>query len=309
MPKKPTRMKSKFLLYTLLFIGFSLSYQQSFAQGEEDYCYVSLQLKSSSETMTMARFFAQARKEVKVEFTEYIFRGGQSDFGKRYPAYYNEEKDLWTTRVPRGIYQLRTQHIGFNSVTEIVELKAGEMDLERQLKVDSLPYCYENGKKFDYIRGGIEFSESILVYFRSGDPAENKAYLEETFTVEKVQKMRYTNGFILTLSLMSQVTLAEILYRQALGDELLPEGYYFGDAITKVIETLQYNPNINYANPTYIFPKDKVEVLKTTDFSTLDALLANVKDRKSEQPKKIHPDDFEKSDALKQKLLKKLEEE
>ena len=296
------------ILILIILISSGLSFQLS-AQGEEDYCYINFQLKAANDAMSRARFFEQARKEVKVEFTEYIFRNGQSDFGKKYSAYYNAEKDLWTARIPRGIYQLRTQHIGFNSITKIIEFTQEELDLEETLQTDSLPYCYEDGKKFNYIKGGIEFSETILVYFRSGDPAENMAFLEESFVIEKVQKMRHINAFILTLSLSSQVTLAEILYRQALGDELLPEGYYFGDAITKAIETLQYNPSVSYANPTYIFTPSRIETLKKSDFSTLDALLTNVKNRKSDLPKKLNSNDFEKSDALEQKLLKKLEED
>ncbi len=294
---------------TIFFALCTLFSLQLFAQGEEEYCYLTIELKSGNEEMSMARYFEQARREIKVEFAEYIYRAGQSDFGKRYEAVYNDEKDAWTIRLPAGLYQMRTQHIGFKPITELVETGAKELAIQKKLSVDSLPYTYENGQAYNYIKGGMQFSETLIVYFRAGEPDENKAYLEETFAPEKVQKIKYSNAFFLTLNLKSQVTLAEILYRQTLGDDLLPEGYYFGDAVTKAIETLQYNENVRYANPTFILDKEAAEVLQKGDFSTVNGLLSALKDRRPDEPKNLNPNDFEKSDGLKQKLLRKLEEE
>lgn len=296
----------KNILSSLLLLAYLFCGNAAFAQGEDDFCYVTLKLKAADEKIERARFYQSARENIKVEFTQIIFKNGANSFGKKYFATYNKEKNAWTARLPKGEYRFRTQHIGFDDYRETVECKQPTLIMEKELKVKNLSYTYENGRKYDYIRGGIEFSETIVVHFKSGTPDENNAFLE-TFPFEKVQKLRYTNSFFLTLNLANQESLPEILIREALDDEPLNEGFYFGDAITKTIEKLMENPNVKYAEPSFVFPKQSIEVLSKKDFSTVESMTGKLKDRNADEPKRLNPDEFEKSDELQQKLLRELE--
>lgn len=280
--------------------------KQSFSQ-QDDFCYITLYLKTDDEKTERAKFFQIARENIKVEFTRITFRGGSSNFGQRYYAAYNREKDAWTLKVPKGMYRFRTQHPGFEGHRESIECEQPMLVLKKNLKVLKLPYTYEKGKKYDYIRGGIEFSETIVVHFRSGTADENKAFLEG-FPHEKVQKLRYVNAFFLTLNLSNQESLPEILIREALGDDALGEGFYFGDAITEIIEKIMENQNVKYADPTFVFSKNNIETLSAKDFSSNAGLTNAIKNRNPDEAKRLNPDDFKKSDALLQKQLRELEE-
>jgi hypothetical protein len=109
-----------------------------------------------------AKFYNIARENIKVEFTRITFKNGESNFGKRYYAVYNSEKNAWTVKVPKGMYRFRTQHPGFESFRESTECEQPTLTIKKTLKALSLPYTFDKGQKYDYIRGGIEFSEIAI---------------------------------------------------------------------------------------------------------------------------------------------------
>ena len=296
-------MKKLIILLYILVFNFNLSAQQA----NEDYCYITLYLKADNEEIESAKFYIISRENIKVEFTKIVFTNGGSSFGKSYIANYNKEKDAWTARLPKGMYRFRTQHPGFENLRESLDCEKPMVIIERKLRAEKLPYTYDMGRKYNYIRGGIEFSETIVVHFNSGTPDENKTFLEG-FPHEKIQKIKYINAFFLTLNLSSQESLAEILLRETLGDEPLGEGFYFGDAITETIEKLMENPNVSYANPTFVFPKNSIRELSINDFSNVQGLTSDLKNRYPDEPKKLKPEDFKKSAALIKKQLRELEE-
>lgn len=293
-------------LYLFLFLSIS-----SLLWGQTDeFCYLDIKLNPAQEKIAYAHYYDKARAEIKVELLEYSFEGGKTDFGKTYKAKYNKEKDLWQVRAPKGYYLLRSKHIGFKSVKDIIELKKMKEERTSRLEIEGeLPYTYENGNTYTYIKGGIEFSETIIVHFKSGTPEENKGFLEENFAAEKIQKLKYSNAFFLTLNLKNQEPLPEVLIRQSMGDEPLHEGFYFGEAITKAIETILNNPNADYANPSFIVPKDDIQELKLVDYPSYGGMITDFqRDRNPEKPKFLNIEDFEKSDELRNKLLRQLEE-
>ena len=294
-------MKNIFLLLPiLLFISNNLKAQ------EDNLCYISLSMKSEDERVVRAKFFNIARENIKVEFTRIVFKNGESNYGKRYYATYNFDKDSWTAKVPKGLYRFRTQHPGFESFRETVECEQPILSITKTLKALSLPYTFDKGEKYDYIRGGIEFSETIVVHFKGGTADENKAFLE-TFPHEKIQKIRFINAFFLTLNLANQESLPEILVRETFGDEPLSEGFYFGDAITQVIEKIIENPNVAYADPSFVFQKNNIQILSAKDFSNKSSLIDELKSQNPDEAKRLNPADFKKSDELIQKELRELE--
>jgi hypothetical protein len=307
MYKKMKKSLMKNIIFSISIINLIFNSFAVFAQSIENHCYVTLYLKTDDEKIERAKFYQSAREKLKVEFTLLIFKDNGSSFGKKYYAVYNKEKDAWSIKLPYGMYRFRTEHVGFDDYRKTVVCEQPTLIIEENLKIENLAYTYEDGKKYNYIKGGIEFSETVIVHFKGGTPDENKAFLE-TFQHEKIQKLRYINAFFLTLNLSNQEPLPEILIRETYGDAPLGEGYYFGDAITGTIEKLMENPNVSYANPTFIFPKKDIQVLSTKDFATIPGLTNTLKNRKPDEPMRLNPDEFEKSDALQQKLLKELEE-
>jgi hypothetical protein len=96
--------------------------------------------------------------------------------------------------------------------------------------------------------------------------------------------------------------------RETYGDEPLAEGFYFGDAVTKTIEKIIENPNVNYADPSFIFSKNNLQVLSAKDFSNKNSLINELKSRNPDEALRLNPNDFKKSDELIQKELRELEE-
>ncbi len=290
------------ILFLLLFVS------SAFGQID-DFSYVTIELEPIPKKIAYARYYDKTRAAIKVELIQYSDDNGKTDFGKTYTAKYNSEKDAWFARVPKGWYMLRTKHIGFKSLQRVTQFKKLKELRKETLEVEGeLPHCFEDGNKYSYIKGGIEFSETILVFFKSATPEENKAFMEENFKVEKIQKMPHINAFFLTLDLKNQEPLPEVLIRHSMGDQALPEGYYFGDAITQAIEKLQSNPNVKYANPSFIVPKSAVSEVKLEDEGSHAGMLSKLQEHKDESPKFLQIKDFEKSSALKRKLTQQLEE-
>jgi hypothetical protein len=293
--------------YTFLLFTFFLSLPNIISAQDNNLCYLTLFMTADDEKVERAKFYNIARENIKVEFSRIVFKNGESNYGKRYYATYNSDKNAWTAIVPKGMYRFRTQHLGFDNFRETIECEMPTLTIKKTLKTSSLPYTFDKGQKYDYIRGAIEFSETIVVHFKSGAADENKAFLE-SFPHEKIQKIRFINSFLLTLNLANQESLPEILMRETYGDEPLAEGFYFGDAVTKTIEKITENPNVNYADPSFIFSKNNLQILSAKDFSNKNWLINELKSRNPDEALRLNPNDFKKSDELIQKELRDLEE-
>jgi len=284
------------VLFVLLIPPLSI-----FAQNYQ----VRLKLIPDNERIEQAKFYEKSLEEIKVELILYSFDEGVSKFGSSYIASFNPSNQIWTIEAPAGLYMLRTHHIGFIDYRETLELDA-DMEIERPLSANQLPYCYHNGSKFEYIKGSMEFSETIWVQFKSGSTEENLAFLQE-FPHENVQKLRFVNQFLITCNIQSQETIAEILLRQTMNDPVYSEGYFIGDQITRIIEKIMANPNVQFANPSYIYPSQLIQKVSKKDFSTLASLQKEIKERREELPKQYILEEFEKTEELKLKLLKAAE--
>jgi hypothetical protein len=292
---------------TILSLLFSFITNFLFAQSiGENLCQLVIKLDSDQEMVQKARYHQSAKEQIRVELYNLVFKNGNSSYGKKTLVAYNKEKDAWILTLPYGMYYFRTEHIGFDNFNETIELDQPNFTLEKKLSTGKLPYCYENGKKFNYIKGGIEFSETIVVHFKAGTMEENKAFLE-TFPYESIQKLRFVNSFLLTLNLKNQESLAEILIRESWNDPTLTEGFFIGEEITEIIEKISSNPNVKYANPSFIYPKEKVQILDMRDYNSRISIINDLRATETSKVKRLNSKDFEQTEELKLKLSRVME--
>ena len=300
---KSPKMYKFYLFFFLSLFNASIVLSQ---KNNENNSLLTIQLKVEDEKVERARYYQKARSEIKIELIKLVFENGTTSFGKKYSAAYNPETDDWSVDLPKGLYNFRTQHIGFDNYNESVEISRQNSILERPLTVQQLPKSYENGDTFNYIKGGVEFSETVIVHFKAGTPDENLAFLS-AFPNENVQKLRFCNSFLLTLNIKNQESLAEVLLRQTYGDEPINEGYYIGDEVNKYLGEILKNPNVKGVEATYVYPEKDITVLTKNDFPKLNNLLRELKNHNSEEPKRLKTDEIEKTQNLKDKLLKTME--
>jgi hypothetical protein len=292
-----------YLFFFLTLFNTSIVLSQ---KNNENNSLLTIQLKVEDEKVERARYYQKARSEIKIELIKLVFENATTSFGKKYSAVYNPETDDWSVDLPKGLYNFRTQHIGFDNYNESVEISRQNSILERPLTVQQLPKSYENGDTFNYIKGGVEFSETVIVHFKAGTADENMAFLS-AFPNENVQKLRFCNSFLLTLNIKNQESLAEVLLRQTYGDDAINEGYYIGDEVNKYLGEILKNPNVKGVEATYVYPEKDIAVLTKNDFPKLNNLLRELKNHSSEEPKRLKTDEIEKTQNLKDKLLKTME--
>lgn len=278
-------------------------------KSEEGMTHLIIRLEKPAYRAQRAIGYKEARAKLKVEFTVYDIRNRGTDLGNTYIAYYDPKGDEWGIYLPHNTaFKVRMSHPSFKTITRNFITAEHPADLmEERLEVEEVPYTYHKGVKTYYLKTMLRFSETIVVHFNGGDPMEHMTYLQENFNAEKVQKLPHVNSFFLTLNIQSQESLAEILLRQALGDKALPEGYYFGPAITEAIEKLQKYPFTKYAEPSFVVWPNKEPYLSKNDYSQLSNMTADFKKRKFTEHLLLNPDDFEKSKDYKHKLLLELQ--
>ena len=291
----------------ILFLFFSLICNLLLAQSAvENLCQLTIKMDSDQELIQKVRYYLITKEQIKVELYSILIKNGKSSYGKKIIASYDKEKDAWTATLPYGIYHFRTEHIGFEDFNETIELDQSNFILEKKLSVVKLSYTYENGKKYYFIKGGMEFSETIMVHFRAGTMEENKAFLE-TFPHESIQKLRFVNSFLLTLDIKNRESLAEILIRESWNDPIKSEGYFIGDEVTEIIEKIAANPNVKYANPSFIYPKENIQILNKKDYNSQLSMINDLKAREATKVRSLNSNDFEQTDELKLKLSRVME--
>lgn len=197
---------------------------------------------------------------------------------KRYLPYvpYNDGKGCgcWQAKVAKNaLYQVRYNHPGFEREERMVNPEAGDRitlflkskgNLAKTYGVDRQTDKYE---PFYYTPGTLNFSETIVVFFKDGEklpkPSENAAFLKEKalkelqktepdISVRHVAQLSYAkNAFYVTLGLPDRRTMEEFLYWKEHDETPQPRGYYQGADITKVIETLLKEANVERVVPVY----------------------------------------------------------
>lgn len=273
------------LYFTLLLSFFVLS--MTFAQKNKvmiDSFRVTIKLNPDHDSVKRAVNYKKAYEAVKVKFNKLSFKYGEKKTTKVFDLPYNSELDAWSMLMPKGLYNMTIKHDGF--VPQEVPM-AVEDSLEEvfYLKVDSLPYTYKDNKKYHYIHSTLDFTETVFVQFKILDPFEAKGILDgllptcPDISVRNIQKIPKVNAFLVDISVKDNTSLPLLLYRKVSNTPAPPRGTEIGYQISKVIEILQMTPEIEYVNP--MFNNTNPELLK--------------------------PDDFPKSEELKDKLLRQLE--
>lgn len=272
------------------------SFSALYAQRPVDSIKVRIELNPKDIKIEMAKNYQSERAGINLQMDMFGFRKGQKYRFKTFDFHYITADDAWEVTLPKGFFQLRVESLGFKDFVFPFRLKE-DFTEEFNLEVDSLPYTYKDGESYPYIANSLAFSESILVYFKSGDWATNRALLDELLDVEgmehvnvrRAQKIKDVNAFIVNLNIRDQTALTTLIHNKLTQKESLPWQYQISNVVTEVLETYQANEAILYANPTFIddatqtyrpstdFPKsdqltNKLERMMTEDENTLQKI-------------------------------------
>lgn len=278
-------MKALWLLLLLLGAG-------SLAAQKKDSVYLKVYAEADADSVRSARYFELAHQSLRIEIAKLHFSDkGEPLSEKRFMAFspYNDGKGCgcWQAKVAKGeVYRLRHNHPGFEPEERTIDpAYSNTAKFFLKMRGDSLPETYgvnletSEYESYKYIAGTLNFSETIVVYFKSGDgaplPSENQAFLKEKalkdlqkahpdISVRHVAQLSYAkNAFYVVLGLPDRRTMAELLYAQENGDKLFPRGFHIGNDITRVIETLLAVENVEMVVPT--FYNDKEMEYRTVD--------------------------------------------
>lgn len=273
--------------FTICYIG---SFAQSTKKAKSDSIQVVITLKAADDKMETAYGYWEARANAKVQMDMFGFVGNKGKhLYKTFDFKYDEAQDAWLVTLPKGYFELRVESLGFTNINFPFRLEKDHRE-EFLLKVDSTAYTYKDGKKYNYIVGTLNFCETILVEFKGGELEENRTFLSTVLAVEgmehlrvlRSQKVRHSNAFLVSLGIDDRTPLNVILHRKMMGLPRIERGYLIGPDVTKAIEMIQANPNVKYANPSFLNDPNQTF-------------------RKSA--------DYTKSEELERKLLKLMEED
>lgn len=249
------------MLVFLLIISLLCCSLESFAQkpAKKDSIRVVLAFDAASDKIETSYGFWEARDDIKVTIDMFALNGGVKRLAEQYKMVYDEGEDAWVTTLPWGFFEMRMESIGFKNIKYPMRLKEDFRE-EFKLDVDSTSYTYKNGKRYNYIPGTLNFTSTIIVRFKSGEPADHFAFLTEALAVEgmedinvlRVQKMQSTNSYLVNVDVVEEVPLNMILYRKMTKQSPVERGYIIGGGITRAIEAFQANPSVEYANPGFI---------------------------------------------------------
>lgn len=208
-----------------------------------------------ADSVRKAQGFDSIYHDLKIKLTYFYFNNKlQRVRTLKFWAGFNHNKQCWTLdNLPYGMYELEFYDIAFKPISREIVLNKPVIPIEDSLDVDSIPYTFQNGKRFQYTRGILNFAQTFIVYFKDGDPIKNKKTIEKVIPeAERVHKMKHHNGFYVTIPIPARATpMSELFYEQRTGNKRKFEGFYMGDAITGCIMRLQELPNVQYANPTF----------------------------------------------------------
>jgi hypothetical protein len=251
------------MLRWILISSLFFCFLSCIAQSKKDSIRVVIALDAANDKIERSHGYWEARAALDVKMDMYGFVGGKHLY-KTFDMIYDPDEKAWVVMLPKGYFELRVESLGFSTIKFPFRLKKDHRE-EFDLKLDSVSYSYLNRERFNYIAGTLNFNETILVQFSEGEFADNRAFLMEALALEglehlnvlRVNKVPYTNAFLVTLDIADRTPLNMILYRKMTNLPLIERGYIIGGDVTKAIELFQINPNVVYANPSFLDDPDQ----------------------------------------------------
>lgn len=245
---------------------------------KKDSIRVVIAFDAANDKIETSYGFWEARQDIKVTIDMFGLNGGIKYLAEQYEMVYDEGEDAWVTTLPWGFFELRMESLGFKNIKFPMRLKKDFRE-EFKLDVDSTSYTYKKGKRYSYIPGTLNFTSTIIVKFRNGEPADHFAFLAEALNVEgmedisvlRVQKMRNTTSYLVNVDVVEQTPLNVILYRKMTKQNPIERGYIIGGGITRAIEAFQANPSVEYANPGFMNDPNQT-FWKSSNYSKSDYL-------------------------------------
>ncbi len=243
----------------LAFLFFSVVSIGAPKNTKSDSIKIAIELLVKDKKIETAKNFWNAYYNLEVQLKMFGFIGGKKHLYKTFPLVYDVEDELWEVTVPQGFFELEVNSFGFKDIRFPIRTKV-DFKESFTLEVDSLSYTYKNGLRYNYIAGTLNFNETIVVAFKDGDYATNRAFLDEALAIEGLEhinvrralKMPNKNAFIVTLDIWDTKPLSQILYDKLMDVPQVERGFLIGGHITKAIELYQANPSVIAANPTFI---------------------------------------------------------
>lgn len=226
----------------IIFVAFFLAAVVSPLHAQ-DSVRIELSLTAASPAIETAKGFDEVRAKSILSCKPF---SGSSSY-----RFQQENDSLWSIRLPKGGYFIQLESYAFHAVNRYVSI-ASDTSLILALELDSLPYCYENGTRFNYIPAGIAFEQSLWLRFKEGAVAENQAWLEAQLPLRRLELLA-PNVFYITLRLEATKTVEQLLYERKYG--ALDLGCYIGDALRDAIEKIQTTGRLAYANPRWHWVK------------------------------------------------------
>ena len=261
----------------ILLIGFLMSLQLLVAQTKKDSIRVVIALDAANDKIERSYGYWEARAALDVKIDMYGFVGGKHLY-KTFDMQYDYDEKAWVVILPKGYFELRIESLGFVDIRFPLRLKK-DYRTAFDLKVDSTSYTYNNRQKYSYIPSTLNFNSTVMVLFKTGEFADNRAFLMEALALEGLEhlnvlrshKVRNANAFLITLDIADQTPLNLLLHDKLINKPPVARGYLIGGQVTKAIEIFQENPNVVYANPSFIDDPTQV-FLKSAEYPQSDAL-------------------------------------
>ena len=242
----------------------------SMAQRKErpvDSIKVSIGLEAADD-VELAKNFWEAYYALPVQLKMFGFKGNnKKHLYRTFDMKYNPENEKWEATVPWGFFELHVKSIGFKDIKFPLRLK-GDFEEDFPLEVDTLPYTFKNRKTYTYIAGTMNFNESIIVAFKGGDYASNRAFLDEALAVEGMEhinvrrayKIRGRNAFVVTLDIWDTRELPVILYEKIKKIPAIERGYVIATDVNRALTAYQRSSNVLFANPSFLDDPEQIFV-------------------------------------------------
>ncbi len=198
---------------------------------------------------------------------------------------------VWDT-LPYGTLILSITSPAFQPISDTLYFGTPERGWERNLLIDSTLYTYDkDGEKYEYLRGSLNFSNTFIVGFKSGEPIANYDLLVALLpNALRIQKTVVGNSFYITIPTEETRTLKELLDEKNNPKQApVPRGYFIGPQITQAIETILYETD----------PKTQVRSLR----AGIRYIYPTFIDDKPEEARMLDPKTVQKSERLQQKQM------
>ena len=248
------------MLKLILIVSLSFCFFCCAAQSRKDSIRVVIALDAANDKIERSKGYWEQRAALEVKIDMFGFVGGKGKHLYRtFDMEYDDGENAWVVILPKGYFELRVESLGFTNINYPMRLKKDHRE-EFMLKVDSTSYTYKNRKKYTYIAGTLNFNSTVLVQFKEGEFADNRTFLLEALALEglehlnvlRAHKVRNANAFLITLDIADLTPLNMLLYNKMTHTPKTERGYVIGGNVTRAIEIFQENPNVVYANPSFL---------------------------------------------------------